>query len=109
MFRIAASPARSHDTWFLAATTTLRSEIVGLIFIFQSLWNPEADRKREFARRTAFESPNQATRPGGRRRPMPRIVMPPACNGNRIRRLASGTDGWALFHNVRKDITAVGE
>src|ERR1700687_6074397 len=33
MFRIAASPARSQDTWSLAATTTERSEIVALIAI----------------------------------------------------------------------------
>src|SRR5260221_546547 len=41
MFRIAASPARSHDTWSLAATTTERSEIVVLIAISLFFSNSE--------------------------------------------------------------------
>src|ERR1700690_3264741 len=85
MFRIAASPARSQETWSLAATTTERPEMVVLIHILPFLLMPEADCRGDFARRAAFESRKQAAVLDRGRRPTRGIVAAPASNGNAIR------------------------
>src|SRR5579859_4994971 len=56
MLRIAASPARSHETWSLAATTTERSDIVGLMLTLLSRINPKLRCEMRFERRAAFVS-----------------------------------------------------
>src|ERR1700719_1072089 len=73
MFRIAASPARSQDTWSLATTTTERSEMVGLILILHYILYPTADWAR--GTRARLRSNPISRSPGLIRwRPMPGIV-----------------------------------
>src|SRR5690242_5930502 len=81
MFRIAASPARSQDTWSLAATTTERSEMVGLILILHNFLYPTADWA--LGTRAGLRSNPISRSPGliGRR-PVPGIVAVQASNGN---------------------------
>src|SRR5579872_6365270 len=107
MFRMAASPARSHDTWSLAATTTERSEMVELISFSRLCRIHKMPGQR--VRAPGCARILAGGRPRGWRPPTREIVTTGAANGNANHVPASPGYPWALFHAVRQVITAVGE